>query len=427
MNRACVARRRGGAARPVPVARERGTATLLVTLALLAGVTIAALYAQARHGVELRAGAAQARAARAFEAAEAGLAWATAMLDEPRAVDAACRPVAAAGASFRDRHMSIAPGTGVVTPLAGERDGMTVPRRAACVRAPQAWRCACAGDDDPRPDAPAGASAAFVVQFGPASHPGLVALEALGCAQWPCAPAPADSAQASVRLDVALGLLPGIDAVPAAPLTARGEVLAGPDGLGLHNADPSSGGWVVHAGGTVHGSDARWSGPPGAPGATLREDDARLRSLDPQRLFAALFGLDRPLWSRRAAVASVRCDGPCSARVVEALAHHRIVHVQGDARLDGPLALGTPERPVIVVGDGAVELRGAVAMHGLLHAAQVAWHDGGPGARLRGAIVSEGDFVASGTPDIVYDPGVLAALRTLGTFAALPGRWRDFP
>jgi len=25
------------------------------------------------------------------------------------------------------------------------------------------------------------------------------------------------------------------------------------------------------------------------------------------------------------------------------------------------------------------------------------------------------------------DPGVLAALRTLGTFAALPGRWRDFP
>jgi hypothetical protein len=80
------------------------------------------------------------------------------------------------------------------------------------------------------------------------------------------------------------------------------------------------------------------------------------------------------------------------------------------------------------VVDGAVQLRGAVTLHGVLYAGSVRWD--GPaasGALLRGALISESSYQGDATPDLVYDPAILALLRSRsGTFARVSGSWRDF-
>jgi hypothetical protein len=46
---------------------------------------------------------------------------------------------------------------------------------------------------------------------------------------------------------------------------------------------------------------------------------------------------------------------------------------------------------------------------------------------VRGALVSETSYQGDATPDLVYDPAILAALRSRsGMFARISGSWRDF-
>ena len=91
---------------------QRGAAALGVTLVMLCALTIAAVATQRRHAGEVRAEAARGHAAHAHAAAEAGLEWATAMLNAP-------------GTGFRERHLSIARDTGGIAPTT---------HRAACLR-----------------------------------------------------------------------------------------------------------------------------------------------------------------------------------------------------------------------------------------------------------------------------------------------------
>jgi hypothetical protein len=102
--------------------------------------------------------------------------------------------------------------------------------------------------------------------------------------------------------------------------------------------------------------------------------------------------------------------------------------VPGDLQLDGPLVLGTPQRPVAIVVDGAAQLRGAVVVHGLLYAGSLRWDDtAGAGALVRGAALSEGGYSGNGAPDFGYDAAVLATLKgNTGSFARINGSWRDF-
>ena len=83
---------------------ERGATTLAVTLMLLAAMLLVLVAANRNLLVELRQSSNQSESTVAFEAAEAGLAWATALLNDatPRGDD--CR-AAADGTSFRERHL----------------------------------------------------------------------------------------------------------------------------------------------------------------------------------------------------------------------------------------------------------------------------------------------------------------------------------
>jgi Tfp pilus assembly protein PilX len=66
------------------IPRQQGAAALAVTLVLLFITTLVAAYAHRNHLFELSASTNQYRATQAFEAAEAGLEWTIALLNDPR-------------------------------------------------------------------------------------------------------------------------------------------------------------------------------------------------------------------------------------------------------------------------------------------------------------------------------------------------------
>jgi len=103
--------------------------------------------------------------------------------------------------------------------------------------------------------------------------------------------------------------------------------------------------------------------------------------------------------------------------------------VEGDAALDGPLDLGAPERPVVLLVNGTLRLRGAVALHGVVVAGALEWRDAAAdsGALIRGAALIEGNVQGDAAADLIHDAALLARLqRETGSFARVSGSWKDF-
>jgi hypothetical protein len=424
---------------PIHRAQQRGAATLAVSLVLLFAMLMTAAYAHRSLLLEQRLSANQYREAQAFEAAQSGIDWAVAQLNQARPVNDRCEPGAsAASRSFRERFLASDTASGRHDPRRWDSGSQSLALQPGCLRTAGAWSCACPSSGFPQFPATATDDntphPAFSVQFSAEPLPGLVRLIATGCsnAAGPCRPGHDSRADAVVRLQVLLALLPGVSVLPQAALTARESVDAGDAALGLHNADAASGGVSVHAGGSLIGTALRLGSAPGSPAqASASTHDAALAALTPDRLFAAQFGLDRASWRRHGAVQQLDCSFACGARLaaaIDAKGSNRMISIDGDATLDGPITLGSPEQPVVMVVHGAVVLNGDVTVHGLLYAASIRWDAAsGPQASVHGAVVSESGYAGNGAPDLHRDAGVLRALQAhTGSFAQVPGSWKDF-
>ncbi len=392
---------------------QRGAATVGVTLALVGALLVAVLYAHRGGLLESRMAANQVRAGVAFEAAEAGIEWALAKLNEPARLDAACRADATASASLRALAAS----------------GM----RPACVRHGAGWTCRCSADAAamlPTPDDDADRPG-FALRVLPGARPGLATVVAVGCAEATAAClADAGSGGARAHIELGIALLPALATEPAAMLTARGAIATGAAAVDLYDADPSSPGIAMHAGGTLAAAGARFGGPAGSSSADrLAGLDTQLSALDAERLFAAHFGMSKAGWRDQPLARRLRCTTPSDcgtelAAVIGSEVDAPLVWIDGDAELAGPLALGRPDRPVALVVTGQLQLRGAVTLHGLAWAGAIGWRDGG--TTVHGALVSETDLAGDGAATFVRDPAVLARLRGTGSWVKLPGGWRDF-
>ena len=100
-----------------PARTQRGAATLAITLLLLFAMMVVAGIANRNLIFEQRASANQARTTKAFEAAEAGLEWAQAMLASDASIGTDCAPEAAPGnASLRERLLAYDPDSGRFLP-----------------------------------------------------------------------------------------------------------------------------------------------------------------------------------------------------------------------------------------------------------------------------------------------------------------------
>lgn len=383
---------------------QHGAATLTMVLTLLGALLLATAFANRGLLLEARMAANQARSTVAFEAAEAGLEWALAQLNSSARIGDDCRPDATSTSSFRDRFLT----TGL-TPSAAPAP--------ACVRGDAAWSCTCraggaAGAGEP-------ADAAFTVEFLPGSRAGVVRIAVTGSA----------GTGALSRIETPVALLPAIATAPAAPLTARGRIAVAAAAIGLHNVDPAAGGIALHAGGAVDASAARLTLPAGATTAgAFAGLDTGLAGLDAERLFTSHFGLSRHAWMNQPAVQRLDCSGDCTSALAAAIGPdvaNPLVWIRGDIVINAPISLGRPDRPVVLVVDGQLDLRGGVELHGLVHANGVAWT--GAGGALHGALISAGDFTGDAAADLHRDRDVLTILqRQTGTFVRIAGGWRDF-
>lgn len=350
-----------------------GATTVLVVLVLLAATLLVLLGANRTLLLELRMSANQVHAASAFEAAEAGLEWAGALLNSPQHLDADCRSDGSAATSFRDRYLTIG-ASGAIAGRHWSNAGTPVPLQAACVNDGSAWRCSCPNDAAPAPGA--GAGAAFMLQFLAGGRPGVVRVVSTGCNRLAgvCRADGTGRPEAHSRIEALLALQPALAVPPATALTLR----------------------------------------PATQSA--------------EHFFAAHFGLSKAAWQAQPMVRRLSCSGDCGGAVTAAIGsevEQPLLWIDGDLALRGPLTLGRADRPVLIVATGSVQIEGAVTLHGVLHAANIGWI--APAGALRGALLSEGGASGGATLDLLHDPGVLAALRTQhGSFVRVPGSWRDF-
>jgi Tfp pilus assembly protein PilX len=418
-------------------ATQRGAATLIVTVALFFAMLLVAVYLNRNLVFEQRTAANQARATQAFEAAEAGLEWAQAQLNATGRIGADCRPSSdAADPSFRERFLQHDASSARFTPATWLQGTLPVARQAACVRSAAGWSCSCPLSGPPTLTAAndVASAPAFRIQFQASGVAGVVRLLATGCSRLggECSATGGTATEAVAHVEIALGLVPGLKTAPVAALTARGSITAAGAALGAHHGDAATGGIALHAGGAIVAPLARIDGPAGsvADDAVVANDTA-LAGLDTTAFFVAYFGMRAADWQAQAVVTTLRCEGECGVALnaaIEPGVINPLIHVPGDLQLDGPLVLGTPQRPVAIVVDGAAQLRGAVVVHGLLYARSLRWDDTvGGGALVRGAAISEGGYSGNGAPDFAYDAAVLATLKgNTGSFARIHGSWRDF-
>jgi hypothetical protein len=420
-----------------PRSSQRGAAALFVTVLLCLLMVLATAVAQRNVLVEEQRSANDLRSSLAFEAADAGLEWALARINDPTPSATTCLPSADPMApSFRARMLRIDP-AGVVTPVAWDDAGTPRPLQAACVRGTGGWTCSCPTDRRPLlPAVDGGALApAFFVELAPSAATGVVRVVATGCTAaggdaGGCAAPTAGGREATRRLEAAWALLPALRSPPAAALTLGGDLDVGAAAFGVHNADADSAGLAVHAGGRIVASALRIGAPPGAPlGASLVAGDDALHGLAAERLFARHFGMGRSAWSAQPAARRVACADDCTSAVAAVVAAGaRLLVLDGDAALAGPIALGSPEDPLVVVASGTLRLSGDVAIYGVVAAAGLEWNDAAAGgAFVRGALLIDGDVRGNASADVIRDRSVLELLaRRDGSFVRVNGSWKDF-
>ncbi len=431
--------------------RQRGAGALIVVLVLFFVMALVAAYSSRNLLFEQKTSANQYRSTQAFEAAEAGVEWALAMLNTGR-IDNNCAPATGAAGSFRQRYLAINPTSGLITQTMWINAGTPTPFRPTCVLSGGVWACSCPDTGDPVLAPPGGAAQApaFRLEFRPTAQPGVVLLRSQGCTRLSdsCLGLATDDAlggDAATALYVLLALKGAITTAPTVAVTARGSVSAGTAFRSVNaapaaNSNPPAGYRTINAGGTVDATGLQLSQAGGILDfGSVAENNATLGALDADRMFTWVFGMARNTYRQQPAAIVRNCPAECDATALASLAADnpgRILWLEGDADLTAAVTIGSPTLPalpVVVVVNGNLTFSAATQIHGLVYvvgnpgAPASTWATAGNGV-VYGAAVAEGNIGGTGTPTFSYDAAVLNNLRLqTGSFVRVPGGWKDFP
>ncbi|MBC7940152.1 MAG: hypothetical protein H7Z19_10375 [Chitinophagaceae bacterium] len=439
---------------------QRGAATLVVVMVLFFIMALVAVYTSRNLIFEQRTSSNQYRSSQAFEAAEAGVEWALAMLNGGR-VDSACLPTTdTTQSSFRARYIDTIDSESKMT-VRTQPPGPGFPATPApalmpaCVfdaaTNPNLWRCHCPSDSATVLPVVGGAAAKpmFRVRFeylsAPATRRDVLRIVSAGCnrpdpaclAETPSAP-PGD-AMAVVTSVVALRS--ALSTLPGAAITAQGDVNAGTGSLAATNTNPATGGITVLAGGGILGTvlPTTLAGTPGdkSMGAS---DDALAALAIPDRMFNNFFGMAPLFYEEQPGAFVLDCSAGCnSANVNSAVAQNpgHVIWIEGDLTVNGDigtapvggglLASELPSTgPVMLVVEGTATLASGT-LYGALYGRVLSWNRGSGTALVQGALIAEGGLVGNGNQQVIYDPAILSLLRTRqGSFVRVPGGWKDF-
>jgi hypothetical protein len=450
-----------------PRSAPRGAASLLVVMVLFFAISLVAAYTGRNLIYEQRTSANQYRSTLAFEAADAGVEWATAQMNEARMGDD-CVPLASAGAvttqpTFRERYVVVDNATGRIAPVGN--------RLAGCVFNGSDWVCDCPASGEPNlagaTTTGTGPFPAFWVQFERpdptqpinAQPPGVIAARVNACTRNDPAclrfTREAQSGDGVASTWVALALKSALLTPPAAAVTVRGTITAQdqtafPTSAFLFtNTDRGSGGFTMISGTLINTPNANLSVRtiPGTldtdsvlnPDSTFSFPNLSLPASIPpspqanqggDRMFSNLFGSWPDSYSAQPAVNVLDCSAGCtSSQVTSALRlkPNRAVVLRGAGGLTLDAHLGSASEPVILISDGPIAtIAAGITVNGLIYVRNPAWSTSGVTV-VNGAVVAEGNVFFAGSQTVNYDPAVLTRLqRNQGSFVRIPGGWRDF-
>jgi hypothetical protein len=408
-------------------ARQRGGAVLALVGLLVLSALLAAAFTHRNLLFEHGSAANHFRAAQASEAADAGLDWALAHLNSQAPLDDDCRPGSAEqGALFAERFLAGPDAQGRWS--VREQASTHRPLQASCTASGAGFDCRCAPDAGGGTDTETRQRFSVHFESSPASE--QVHLLASGCSGT-AADCAAGLGGTAVRAHarVTLARLPALTTPPAAALTLRGALSLPDAPFELSHRTPASGGLTLRSGGAIDAPRLSLHSVPGAPAwASVVDHDAFLSRIDAAAFFDSLFRMSASQWQQQPDVRHVACATACDEALVRALADgtHPRLWLRGGLHLASPQTLGSARAPVLLVVDGPVRFDAAVRIHGLVHGRAETWTDHA-GAQVHGAVTLETDLAGRGASRIVHDAAILSRLRTRsGTWARVPGSWRDF-
>ncbi|WAC71835.1 hypothetical protein OU995_19920 [Roseateles sp. SL47] len=363
---------------------QRGASTLLLCSLLLMVLGLAGLWSARHLGAAQRMAATDQRAAMAVQAADAGLAWASAMLNTGR-IDNTCRPTFNSGQDLRERALRT-DANGHLLPAPGR------PAVATCINiGAQRWDCRCDGrlpdsspsplpssspsqSPSPTPAPPRAPQPSFAIRFTDTDTPGQLSLISRGCSE--PSPACAD---------------PDLPPPDSTGLAEHSQHLALLSALRRPPASP-----------LVEGNNA----------------------------FVRVFGYPSSQYRLQPALTRLRCGADCGPELRQAFARgRRLIWIDGSVTLREAPPMPASQEPVVLLVDGQLNIQTAMDFSGVLYARSgIHWQPPvGSRSLLRGAVITEGQLIRPAAPTTItleWDADLLNRIsRQMGSYLPVPGGW----
>lgn len=433
--------------------QQRGAAALIVTMLLLFGSSIVAFYLNRGLVFEQKASANQLRSTSAFEMGEAGIEWATGMLNNPLDVTATCMTPDAASAllSFRKKYVQNG-ATPQITPaaLAGTSfPGCKVNGAALTCDCPAAGGTASLGT---------AVQPGFTVTFAAVSKNGTplgtpaypvansddeaVLVTATGCtAQAGTCLASSTDRDATATVSVILKLKPLLRSAPAAALTCGLACDVGSTGnFHVGNYDAASNGITINAGGAVPNAIGQVSTIPGQPPLnSIIANDPSLAALASQtpgsctddKMFGTYFGTTMDAYRTHKSTLQLTCTSAndCGTQLTAAYAKNwRSFYFHPPGLALNNITLGSSNDGVTIVTPAAIKFNGTASIYGLVFSNEAVNSNIGTGnSDIYGAMITCESYQSNGNGSVIFDPDALnSTRRDTAIFVRVPGSWRDF-
>lgn len=425
--------------------RQQGAATLLVTMVLMFGTSIVMLYLNRNIIFEQKTSANQLRSTRAMETAEAGMEWATGMLNSPYDISSSCVFDTTTQVSFRRKYVQTK-WADATTPSTNVIPATTTYPGCKINAANNTLTCGCPAVAGVSGSATAALGTAvlpsFTVAFSATTDPEAVRVVVTGCTEQAgaCTPATVGSSDATATVSSILKLRPLLRAAPAAALTC-GTTCAVGGSYEIVNQDVYTGGVLVNAGAAITaGNGTSYVSIPGQPiGNAQIGNDASLSALssaDPtcsgSSMFSAYFGSTIAQYAASPNTKTIPNCGSastCGGLVDAAYADgwRSFYFPDGFARNNSSGSLGSANDPVTLVSNGGFDVNGNISVFGMIFANSANVNDLGTGtADIRGALVTCAAYNNNGNGTLSYDANVLNSVRrSTGNMVRVPGSWTD--
>jgi len=431
--------------------QQRGAATLVVSLILLFGMTLIAFFVNRSMLFEQKTSANQLRSTRAFETAEAGIEWATSMLNDIRTINASCTNTGTTNTeSFRQKYVPYNSGfapVSTVQPGCSISSSNTASPTLSCGCPSVAAAAAAAAGTTPY--LAATSNPTFTVKFDPNILPDgttstdSVLLTSYGCTATDgrCVPGGTNTADAYQKISIILKLRPAIASFPAAAITTGGSLQLTSAASSVSNTDLASNGVLVNSGGGINTTSvagcngalkdfATAATLPGTPWpSAMLANDTSLSALsaNPDAMFASFFGTTLAQFQSSTSTKNLTSCGSVVNDFTTAFNQgFRSFYTTCDFQTNNDM--GTTQNPIIFVTTGELRINGGADVYGMVYVDRANFDAQGLGnASINGALIVRGDYCANANADYNYDADVLSKLGAgSGSLIRIPGSWKDF-